>query len=172
MKSRRIGSGKGTRKRVDDATRQRGSWRRDSRQSWRGTTDRGSQHRTPEQRGEAAWDRVKMSLHSSSFVEFSLVTHASVSPYMLSGMHMHVVLQYLLRLLVNPKLYSCSFVLLHSLDRILVSVKKCALPPRTTSWSPAGVRSDMVRRKLTCGVGREGVALQLFPALKFQNQAQ
>ena len=31
-------------------------------------------------------DRVKMSLHSSSFVEFSLVIHASVSSYMLSGM--------------------------------------------------------------------------------------
>ena len=31
-------------------------------------------------------DRVKMSRHSSCFVEFSLVTHASVSLYMLSGM--------------------------------------------------------------------------------------
>ena len=27
--------------------------------------------------------------------------------------------------------------------------------PSTTSWSPAGVRSDMVRRKLTC-VGARG----------------
>ena len=53
---------------------------------------------------------------SSSIVEFSLVTHASVSPYMLSGMHMHVVLQYLPLLLVNPKFVRvCSFVLLFSL---------------------------------------------------------
>ena len=46
---------------------------------------------------------LKMS-DSSSIVEFSLVTHASDSP------HMHVVLQYLPLLLVNPKL--CLFVCL------------------------------------------------------------
>ena len=62
--------------------------------SWRGTTDRGSRHRTPEQRGESderesrpvKEDRVKMSRHSSCFVEVSLEIHASVSLYMLSEM--------------------------------------------------------------------------------------
>ena len=48
---------------VDDATRQRavGGWTAEKRaaESWRGRTDRGSQHRTPEQRGEAAWDSVQ-----------------------------------------------------------------------------------------------------------------
>ena len=74
------GSGKGTRTGVDDATQQRavgagqqagvddvtrqravGGWTAEKRtaESWRGRTDRGSQHRTPEQRGEAAWDRVQ-----------------------------------------------------------------------------------------------------------------
>ena len=37
---------------------------------------------------------LKMS-DSSSIVEFLIVTHASVNPYLLSGMHMHIVLQYL-----------------------------------------------------------------------------
>ena len=73
MKSRRIrkwegdareavdgGPGRG----VDDATQQRavGGWtaeRQAAEGSWRGRTDRGSQHQTPEQRGEAAWDRVQ-----------------------------------------------------------------------------------------------------------------
>ena len=45
------GSGKGTRKRV--------GWRKELTGSWRGTTDRGSRLRTPEQRGEPAWDRVQ-----------------------------------------------------------------------------------------------------------------
>ena len=49
---------------------------------------------------------------SSSIVEFSLVTHASVSPYLLSGMQ---TVAYLPLLLVNPKLVCvCSFVLLFS----------------------------------------------------------
>ena len=61
---------------------------------WRGSTDRGSQHQTPEQRGEAAWDRVqrewvKMSLIPVALWNFTLVTYASDSP------HMHIVLQYL-----------------------------------------------------------------------------
>ena len=94
------GSGKGTRKRVDDATPERGSWRwtaesklaLDSRESWRGTTDRGSQHRTPETVGDKIGssedDRLKMSAFEV-LGEFSLVNHASDSP------HMHIVLQYL-----------------------------------------------------------------------------
>ena len=47
------GSGKGTQKRVGWTKELAGSWWRDSREasqqkSWRGTTDRGSQHPTPE----------------------------------------------------------------------------------------------------------------------------
>ena len=54
---------------------------------------------------------------SSSIVEFSLVTHASDSP------HMHIVLQYLPLLLVNPSLFVFVRPVLFSpvsLDRILV----------------------------------------------------
>ena len=60
---------------------------------------------------------------SSSIVEFSLVTHASVSPYMLSGMHMHVVLHTFLCSWLTPSLFvfvRLSFYFLRSLDRILV----------------------------------------------------
>ena len=79
---------------VDDATRQRavGGWTAEKRaaESWRGTTDRGSQHRTPETVGDkigsSEEDRLKMSTFEV-LVEFSLVTHASDSP------HMHIVLQ-------------------------------------------------------------------------------
>ena len=82
--------------RVDDATQQRelatgrqGDW---TAESWRGTTDRGSQHWTPETVGDkigsSEEDRLKMSAFEV-LVEFSLVTHASDSP------HMHIVLQYL-----------------------------------------------------------------------------
>ena len=54
---------------VDDATQQRGSWRwtaeRRAAEGWRGTTDRGSQHRTPETVGDkigsSEEDRLKMS---------------------------------------------------------------------------------------------------------------
>ena len=112
---------------VDDGTRTRAvsDWtaeRRDSKQSWRGTTDRGSQHRTletvAEKRGSSHGeeDRLKMSAFEL-LVEFSLVTHAS------DRLHMHVVLQYLLLLLVNPKLCSCLFVCFifsYPPDRILV----------------------------------------------------
>ena len=61
------GSGKGTRMRVGWTKELRGSWRRDSRENWRGTTDRGSQHRTPEtvaeKRGSSHGeeDQLKMS---------------------------------------------------------------------------------------------------------------
>ena len=143
------GSGKGTRMRVGWTKELAGSWRRDpaesswrldSKKSWRGTTDRGSQHRTPEtvaeKRGSSHGeeDRLKMSAFEL-LVEFSLVTHASDSP------HMHVVLQYLLLLLVNPKLCSCLFVCFifsYPPDRILVVARNVCCPPRTTSWSPAG----------------------------------
>ena len=46
--------------------------------------------------GSSEEDLVKRCRHSSCFVEFSLVTRASVSP------HMHVVLHILLLHLVNP----------------------------------------------------------------------
>ena len=115
------GSGTGRRMRVDDATQERGELvvgqettgqlvagdqerqlgvghRRAERQAAEVGVEerRGSQHQTPEQRGEETrWGPVKKSLKmsdSSSIVEFSLVTHASVSPYLLLGTHMHVVL--------------------------------------------------------------------------------
>ena len=63
---------------------------------------------------------------SSSIVEFSLVTHASDSP------NVHVVLHTFLCSWLTPS-FVCSFVFLFSpvsLDRILVEVKKCALPPQ------------------------------------------
>ena len=88
------GSWRGTRTRaVDNATRQRGgwrwtaggSWRRDPAEGswrwtaekqaaevWRGTTDRGSQHRPPEQRGEAAWDRVQREWVKMSLIPVAL----------------------------------------------------------------------------------------------------
>ena len=69
-------------------------WTKELTGGWRRDTDRGSRHRTPELWDQ--WeemgsrpvkeDRVKMSRHSSCFVEVSLVTHASVS------LHMHKVL--------------------------------------------------------------------------------
>ena len=86
------------------------SWWLDSKESWRGTTDRGSQHGTPEtvaeKRGSShsEEDRLKMSAFEL-LVEFSLVTHASASP------HMHVVLHNSsFCYWVNPKHCSCLFV--------------------------------------------------------------
>ena len=61
---------------------------------------------------------------SSSIVEFSLVTHASDSP------HMHVVLQYLPLLLVNPKFVRLFCFLLSPSIVFLCGGKKCALPPQ------------------------------------------
>ena len=110
------GSGKGTRKTVDDATRTRavGGWIAEMRavESWRGTTDRGSQHRTREtvveKIGSSEEDRLKMSAFEV-LVEFSLVTHASDSP------HMHIVLHTFLCSWLTPSFVRvCSFVLLFS----------------------------------------------------------
>ena len=99
------GSWRGTRTRAVGVGQQRGeqrelAWNHRQGQS---TPDSGDSRR--EDRVQRQW--VKMSLHSSSFVEFSLVTHASVSPYMLSGMQS---VAYLPLLLVNPKLCSCLFI--------------------------------------------------------------
>ena len=149
------------------------SWRRDSKESWRGTTDRGSQHRTPETVAEkrrsshGEEDRLKMSAFEL-LVEFSLVTHASVS------LHMHVVLHKsfcslltpsvlfvfvrLFYFLLSPRSYSC------------VAVKKCALPPQPlVDHRPA--KKEMVRRKLTCvGWGRNvtGFSRSYFMILKLE----
>ena len=89
------------------------------RESWRGTTDRGSKHRTPETVGDkigsSEEDRLKMSAFEV-LVEFSLVTHASDSP------HMHIVLHTLLCSWLTPSFVRVrlSFYFLRSLDRILV----------------------------------------------------
>ena len=70
---------------------------------------------------------------SSSIVEFSLVTHASVSPYLLSGMHMHVVLHTFLCSWLTPSLFVFvrlfCFLLFPSIV-FLCGDKKCALPPQ------------------------------------------
>ena len=105
------GSGKGTRERQLTGDPEEGSWRLDSREgscgwtaerqaaeSWRLDSRKARQH------GIGSSDRSQDESDSSSIVEFSLVTHASDSP------HMHIVLQYLPLLLVNPKLCSCLFV--------------------------------------------------------------
>ena len=55
-----------------------------------GAVDTGHRSREASQHemgsSDSEQDRIKMSRHSSCFVEFSLVTHASVSLHMLSGM--------------------------------------------------------------------------------------
>ena len=108
------------------------AWNHGRRQS---TPDTGAV-RPAEKIGSSEEDRVKRCRHSSCFVEFSLVTHASVS------LHMHVVLHTLLLLWVNPKHCSCLFVcFIFSCppDCILVVPRNVRCPhPRTTSWSPAG----------------------------------
>ena len=92
-------------------------------------------------------------------VEFSLVTHASDS------LHMNVVLQYLLLLLVNPKLCSCLFVcFIFSCppNFILVWWQEMCVTPSATSWSPAG-QEEKVREEDECVWVGEGVTLQMVP---------
>ena len=84
-------------------------------------------------------DQVKMSRHSSCFVEFSLVIHASISLYMLSEMQCYITP--CLALELTPSilfvLFVCSLTS-HSLDCIWCSGKEmCVAPIETTSWSPA-----------------------------------
>ena len=119
------GSGKGTKE-------LRGSWRRDSREvrsaeelAWNHGQMRSTPETVAEKIGSSEEDWVKMSAFKL-LVEFSLVTHASVSP------HMHVVLHTLLLLLVNPKICSCLFVcFIFSCppDRILVVARNVRYPP-------------------------------------------
>ena len=107
--------------------------------------------RPAEKIGSSEEDRVKRCRHSSCFVEFSLVTHASVS------LHMHVVLHTLLLLWVDPRHCFCLFVcFIFSCppDRILVVARKVRYPSRTTSWSLAEKR--MVRRLMNVCGGEEG----------------
>ena len=76
--------------------------------------------------------------HSSCFVEFSLVTHASDS------LHMHVVLHNSFCSLLTPSFVRvCSSVLFSpvSRDHIFVAVKKCALPPQPLVDHRPAVRS-------------------------------
>ena len=102
-------------------------------------------------------DRVKRCRHSSCFVEFSLVTHASVS------LHMHVVLHTLLQLWVNPKHCSCLFVcsIFLPLPRSYsCSGKKCTLPP-SDHWLITGrPRREMAEDWWMCG-GEGGIVTQL-----------
>ena len=106
--------------RAVDGGPRRVSWRRDpdesswdwTAESWRGTTNRGSQHWTPgtvgDKIGSSEEDRLKMSAFEV-LVEFSLVTHASDSP------HMHIVLHTFLCSWLTPSFVRvCSFVLLFS----------------------------------------------------------
>ena len=82
--------------------------------------------REARQHGIGSSDRSQDESDSSSIVEFSLVTDASDSP------HMHIVLQYLPLLLVNPKLFvfvRLSFYFFRSLDRILVWWQEMCVAP-------------------------------------------
>ena len=106
-----VGQQRGEQQAVDDGPG-REQLALDSRESWRGTTDRGSQHRTPETVGDkigsSEEDRLKMSAFEV-LVEFSLVTHASDSP------HMHIVLHTFLCSWLTPSFVRvCSFLLLFS----------------------------------------------------------
>ena len=147
-RGRERGSWRGTRTRSWRRDPAEGSWRLDSREavggwtakrrtaeSWRGTTEGQS---TPDSRDSrrqdrVQWRRVSRCLHSSSIVEFSLVTHASDS------LHMHVVLHNFLCSWLTPS-FVCSFVLLFSpFPRSYSCVgKEMCVTPSATSWSPAG----------------------------------
>ena len=110
-----------------------GSWRwtaeRRAAESWRGTTDRGSQHWTPETVGDKIGSSEEDWLKMSAFevlVEFSLVTHVSDS------LHMEWSVAYFPLLLVYPKLCSCLFVCFifsYPPDRILVWWQEMCVTP-------------------------------------------
>ena len=108
--------------------------------TWTRAVDTGHRSREASQHemgsSDSEEDRVKMSRHSSCFVEFSLVIHASVSLYMLSEMQCYItpclaleltpsVCSFVLFFLLFPRLYSCS------------GKEMCVTPIGTTSWSPA-----------------------------------
>ncbi len=129
---------------VDDATQQRavGGWtaeRRTAEGSWCVTTDRGSQHWTPETVGDKIGSSEEDQLKMSAFevlVEFSLVTHASDS------LHMHVVLHNSFCSLLTPSVLFV-FVRLFHFSPIppivfLCSGKEMCITPSATSRSPAG----------------------------------
>ena len=112
--------------------------------------------RPAEKIGSSEKDRVKRCRHSSCFVEFSLITHASVS------LHMHVVLHTLLLLWVNPKHCLCLFVCFifsSPPDRILVVARNVRYPPRTTSWSPTGREVKRFEKEDVMRVGARAVTL-------------
>ena len=74
------GRGNGTR---EESWLEKGA---DKQLAWKHGQMRSTPETVAEKIGSSEEDWVKMSRHSSCFLEFSLVTHASVSPYMLSGM--------------------------------------------------------------------------------------
>ena len=134
---------RGHEKRVGWTKELAGSWRRDSREASQQRVGVEPRRDAVDSGDSSRQDRVqrrRLSQKMSAFqllVEFSLVTHASVSP------HMHVVLHTLLLLWVNPKHCSCLFVCFifscpPQPDRILVVPRIVRYPPRATSWSPAG----------------------------------
>ena len=140
---------------VDDGTRTRavGDWTANwvGVEPWTDAVDSGDS--TREERVQPRRRRLSQKMPAFQLlVEFSLVTHASVSP------HMHVVLHTSFCSWLTP-----SFV------RVCSSVLFSPVPPVVFLWwqamcvTPLGplvdhrpaVRSDMVRRKLTC-VGARG----------------
>ena len=120
--------------------------------AWNHEQMRSTPETVAEKIGSSEEDWVKMSAFQL-LVEFSLVTHVSVSP------HMHVVLHTLFLLWVNPKHCSCLFVcFIFSCpsDRILVVARNVRYPPRTTSWSPDGRKKWNSSRKRMNACGWEG----------------
>ena len=72
-----------------------------------GAVNTGHRSREARQHGIGSSESESRWVWFQSIVEFSLVTHVSISPYMLSGMQS---VAYLPLLLVNPRLCSCLFV--------------------------------------------------------------
>ena len=143
------GGGKGTRAR---------EWDKKGLRSWQLAKGDASDQSTPEVRDQSAWDDVqpqwgKMSRHSSSVVEFSLVTHASVSLHMYTRnavLHNSLsALELTPGILLVCSLSSCSH------DCIWCSGKEtCVTPIGTTSWSPVVKWNGS---KSWCNVGAEAV---------------
>ena len=101
-------------------------------------------------------------------VEFSLVTHASVSP------HMHVVLHNssFCSWLTPSFVRVCSSVLFSPVPpprSYSCSGKEMCVTPSTTSWSPAGWEEEKIRERGWMrggGEGRNVTLWRLWPALR------
>ena len=136
---------------------QRRSWRQETQSgSWQSTPDREetSRHEVQQQWGKT----IKMSQHSSWFVEFSLEIHTSIS------LHMHrecsvTKLPFLHLEMTQAILFVCSlFFFSHSLDCISVAMKKCVIP-LSEPLDDHRPRLKWFRRSW-CIRGAEGVSLQ------------